>query len=160
MNRFIVSDANIFIDMEVGGLLASMFSLQIEYIVPDVLYEEELEERHSHLLNLGLQVESLPGEIVARVYGLSEVYRGPSTNVITALALAEHKSCRLLTGDRALRNAAIDVEVTVNGTIWLVEKIVSEGHISKTVANDAYEKMKEGGRRLPFGEAFQRLDML
>jgi len=38
----LVSDANILIDMDEGGLLASMFSLDCQFIVPDILFTEEL----------------------------------------------------------------------------------------------------------------------
>ena len=36
--RLLVSDANIFIDMEEGGLLELMFKLPYEFCVPDVLF--------------------------------------------------------------------------------------------------------------------------
>ena len=41
-------------DIETGDLVAPMFSLGYQFAVPNVLYYEELEEQHSHLINLGL----------------------------------------------------------------------------------------------------------
>jgi hypothetical protein len=43
-----VSDANILLDIEVGELVAAMFRLPYRFVVPDVLYAEELAARHSH----------------------------------------------------------------------------------------------------------------
>ncbi|WP_206434421.1 hypothetical protein [Iodobacter ciconiae] len=40
--QLLISDANILIDMEEGGLLASMFSLNYEFLIPDILFYEEL----------------------------------------------------------------------------------------------------------------------
>ena len=41
--RLLISDANILIDMEVGGLTAAMFRLDgYRFAVPDVLFAEEL----------------------------------------------------------------------------------------------------------------------
>lgn len=39
-------------DVEVGDLVAPMFSLGYQFAVPDVLYYEELEEQHAHLLDM------------------------------------------------------------------------------------------------------------
>jgi hypothetical protein len=39
----LISDANILMDVEVGDLVAPMFSLGYEFAVPNVLYYEELE---------------------------------------------------------------------------------------------------------------------
>ena len=62
-----ISDANILIDVEAGGLMAPMFSLGYQFAVPDVLYFEELAEHHAHWRDMGLVVQSLPAEGVARV---------------------------------------------------------------------------------------------
>ena len=40
----LISDANILMDVEVGDLVAPMFSLGYPFAVPDVLYYEELEQ--------------------------------------------------------------------------------------------------------------------
>lgn len=41
-----ISDANILIDVEVGGLLAPMFSLGYPFAVPDVLFFEGMAVRN------------------------------------------------------------------------------------------------------------------
>jgi predicted lipoprotein with Yx(FWY)xxD motif len=50
----LISDANILIDIDTGGLVAPMFSLDYRFAVPDVLFAEELEEQHSYFLGMGL----------------------------------------------------------------------------------------------------------
>lgn len=45
----LISDANILIDMEDGNLIPVIFQLPYEIAVPDILFELELRERHSHL---------------------------------------------------------------------------------------------------------------
>ncbi len=115
-----ISDANILIDVEVGGLLAPMFSLGYQFAVPDVLYWEDLAEHHAHWLGLGLQIQSLSAEGVARVQTLSQKHQRPSRNDLFALALAEQAPGPLLTGDAALRSAAEAERIEVKGTVWLV----------------------------------------
>ena len=145
-----ISDANILIDVEVGGLMASMFSLGYQFAVPDVLYFEELAEQHAHWQDMGLKIKSLSAEGVARVQALSQKYKRPSRNDLFALALAEHEQCPLLTGDAALRSAAEAEHIEVKGTIWLVSEMVRQQCITVAVARAAYKKMQEHGRRLPW----------
>ena len=57
--QVLVSDANILIDIEIGGLTIPMFSLNYQFITPDVLYYEELEEQHSHLIEMGLIIKEV-----------------------------------------------------------------------------------------------------
>lgn len=145
-----ISDANILIDVEVGGLLAPMFSLGYQFAVPDVLYFEELAEQHAHWCDMGLIVKSLPAEGVARVQALSQKYKRPSRNDLFALALAEQAQCTLLTGDASLRLAAEAEQVAVKGTIWLVTEMVHRKCITASLARVAYKAMQEQGRRLPW----------
>ncbi len=69
----IVSDANVLIDIEDGGLTSSMFSLpNTSFCVPDVLFEQELRKDHSHLQDIGLSLFTLSGDSVAKVYALAQ----------------------------------------------------------------------------------------
>lgn len=48
-HKLLISDANILIDMIVGGLLDDIFRLDYEFGLPDVLFEYELREHHAGL---------------------------------------------------------------------------------------------------------------
>lgn len=106
--RLLISDANILIDMEVGGLLQVTFQLQHQFGVPDVLFVEELANHHPKLPAMGLKV--LPLQAAAVRDGVALLTRhgasGVSRNDMLSLALARQEGCRLLTGDRRLRNVA------------------------------------------------------
>ena len=55
----LVGDANIFIDMDVGDVIRPMFRLEDIFATPDVLYREELKERHAELyLHSGCELSS------------------------------------------------------------------------------------------------------
>ena len=62
----LISDANILIDIEEGNLTPVVFLLPYEIAVPDILFELELRERHSHLLEAGLKVKSLTASSLRR----------------------------------------------------------------------------------------------
>jgi predicted nucleic acid-binding protein len=153
----LISDANILMDIEVGDLVAPMFSLDYQFCVPNILYYEELEEQHAHLLDMGLQIRTLSARSVERVQMLSQIYAKTGRNDLFALALAEVEQCPLLTGDAALRQAAETEQVEVKGTVWLISEMVREKRITVMVARAALQKMRTNGRRLPWEVAKQML---
>lgn len=156
--RLIVTDANILIDLEVGQLLDVTFDLgEIEFLVPDVLFVEELADSMGHLPTRGLKVVSLSEAIIADVEVLRIRYPKPSSNDLLALGLAKAEQCLLLSGDGALRSAAIAEHVDVHGTLWLVEKLRDAGLVDATQAKAAYELMKADGSRLPWDEVANQL---
>ena len=153
-----VSDANVLIDIEDGGLTSSMFSLaSTNFCVPDVLFDQELRKNHSHLLDLGLNLLTLSGESVGKVFSLAQKHGKVSRLDLFALQLAREKSALLLTGDRALCNVAAKYQIECHGTIWLVERMVQQKVIHTTVAKNAYERMRGAGSRLPWEDAERRL---
>jgi predicted nucleic acid-binding protein len=146
----LISDANVLIDIEVGSLTSSMFSLPYQFAVPDVLFHQELQEHHSHLLQCGLVSKTLDSKLVEEAYKLRQQHTRPSMNDLFALSLARYEKCRLLTGDKALREVAEAYLVDVHGTIWLVKQMIEHQKITIEIAQTAFQKMKNSGRRLPW----------
>ncbi|WP_343584555.1 PIN domain-containing protein [Pseudomonas sp.] len=156
--QLLISDANILIDLEEGELLAQLFTLPYQFTVPDLLYFEELEAQHAHLLGMGLELAELNPATMSYAMELAGRVRGPSRNDCFALALARQEGCPLLSGDDALRRAAMQEAVDVKGTIWVVEELVRTGVITVDRARESYEQMRANARRLPWAIAHQRLD--
>ncbi len=87
----LISDANILIDMDVGGILDAMFALEYTFATPDMLYQEELSELHPHLLDMGLEVMELSETTVQQIMQHSETYSntGVSSYDLAAMGLAQ-----------------------------------------------------------------------
>lgn len=153
----LVSDANIFIDLEEGGILEKAFELPEQIQVPDLLFHDELAEEHADLLSLGLRLGELSDMGMDRVQKLSSQYTAVSRYDCAALVLASEYGCTLLTGDARLRRAAEAEKVSVHGTIWLVERMLEEGLLRTADARTAFRAMKANGRRLPWAMADQML---
>jgi len=158
MSRLLVSDTNIFIDLEEGNLLNEFFALPYEIEVPDILYYEELATSHSHLLHCGLQVLSLTSSTMLQAEKLMLIYPKPGRNDCFALLLAKQEACPLLSGDAALRRAAESEKIHCMGTIWIIEEMLKHDLVSYERAKRAYQLMKQNQRRLPWKEAFERLE--
>jgi len=151
-NRLLISDANILIDMDVGGLVDAMFKLPYEYGTPNLLFEEELRLHHEDFLKKGLRLFNLEQDAVNRVIALGQEYTGVSSNDLAALALAEQEQAPLLTGDRKLYKVCIKENIEVHGTLWLVEQTFAAGHVTIDEVQQAYQKMETDGSRLPQDE--------
>ena len=154
----LISDANILIDMEDGNLIPVIFRLPYEIAVPDILFELELRERHSHLLQVGLKVKSLNSESVKKTEFLTGQYPRPSIMDHSALALALQERCPLLTGDKDLRVAAKKEGVEVHGTIWIIEELLNQKIIQQSQAKGSFDAMKVKGSRLPWGDVDKLLN--
>lgn len=158
--QLLISDANILIDLEEGELLNELFLLPYQFSVPDILFFEELEAQHAHLLEMGLVLGELNSGSMVYALELTARVRGPSRNDCFALALAKQESCPLLSGDQALRKAAQHEAVVVVGTIWLVEQLIQHQIITVSKARAAYAKMRANARRLPWDIALRNLEAL
>jgi rRNA-processing protein FCF1 len=156
----LISDANIIIDMEEGSLLEQLFQLPYQFVVPDLLYFDELEIHHADLLDKGLVLRELTSTSMVYAMNLIERVRGPSRNDCFALALAKQERCPLLTGDRALSKVARTEDVEVRGTLWAVEEMIMQQIITVEIARSAYLLMQENGRRLPWDIALAQLEKI
>lgn len=155
----VISDANVLIDMQCGGLIAPMFRRDYRFAVPDVLYEAELREHHPGFVRLGLHRIELIPESVRYVETLAADARakGVGRNDLFALALARQENSLLLTGDALMRALAQDEGREVHGTLWLVRELGRAGRIRPTRARRGYDAMHVAGRRLPWAEAARQL---
>lgn len=153
-NRLLISDANILIDMHVGGLLERMFELDREFAVPDALFRDELSVRHGNLPDLGLLVLELDSAGVQFAIELIQRYQHLRTSRydLLAAALARQEECPLLTGDRDLRLVCDEQGIEVHGTVWLMGQLHTAGLVDADTAEAAYAQMLEHGSRLPSQE--------
>lgn len=157
----LISDANILIDMEAGQLMERLFQLPMQFAMPDILYWEEIEPGTPGLEVLGLRILEVRGEYVRYASELPDKYgTAPSPNDYLALALAKQEDCPLLTGDQCLKTAARAEDVTVMGTVWLLQVMVENRLLSVDEAIAALTLMKEGRRRLPWADAERILNGL
>lgn len=156
----LISDANILIDIEIAELTREIFRSPETFAVPDILFLEELVDDHPELPGYGLRVMQLAPEVVEEANRLRVRHIHPSMNDLFALALAKHENCPLLSGDRRLRNAATQEQVTVHGTLWLLESLIQHEIINLAKLETAYVLLQAEHRRLPWDEVTRQLKQL
>lgn len=149
-------DANILIDLHVGGLLGLLFRLPYRFATPDMVAAELEKPDEETVVGLGLGRETLSGDQLLEIVELRGRYRRTSANDLAALVLARDLGITLLTGDAHLRRAAKQEQVPVHGTLWVLDEMVRLGVIEESAAAASLEKMLRRGSRLPVTECERR----
>lgn len=164
--QYISSDTNVWIDFYVISKLDLPFRLPYAYI----MYEESIDGELLNPPNLSsnLREAGLIGvEITTEEFFLADswgnIYKKLSTPDRIALSIAKTRNIVLLTGDRALRNAAKNEGVSVIGTIGLLDQLYEKDLIDKREAIECLTALLDhNGRevRLPEKELRDRIDRL
>ena len=161
--KVIVSDTSVIIDLCKVRLIEPAFSLPYEFIVPNVMFEDEFLDLSNYergdLLASGLAVSVLSGEAVGMAVEYSAAFRRLSINDQFALALAKTtKESILLTGDKALRNAAISLAVEARGLLWLCDQMEEHQTVEAKRLGEALVALDEDELvRLPRAELRKRI---
>ncbi len=126
--RVVISDSSVLIDLAKVKLIERTLALPYEFVIPDVIFEDELIDLKNYereqLLELGFKTGSLTGEQVGIVSQYSSNYKPLTINDCFALVLAESiERSILLTGDGDLRKTAQKHSVETHGIIWLCEQM-------------------------------------
>ncbi len=157
--KVLVSDTSILIDLERGALLESCFRLPFQFSVPDILYERELKNHGGdELLKLGLRIEELDGTGVACALGYRRREPLLSLPDTFALALAARNTWTLLTGDRALRELAIEEHVDCHGVLWLLDQMFDASAATASMLCSGLKAIRAHPRcRLPKSKIRKRI---
>ena len=164
--QFISSDTSVWIDFSTIKRMQLPFKLPYTYIMSKDAVEEELLSPPG----LGLELKGyglIPVEITIEEFYLAQEYANSykrlSKHDCTALAIAKERKITLLTGDKALRSAAIKEDVDLIGTLGILDQLYSNGIINDKELKECLEALKKnngGAVRLPESEIDSRLAML
>ena len=164
--QFISSDTNVWIDFSIIRRLQLPFRLPYTFIMSKDAIDGELLSPPglgSKLKGYGL----IPVEITIEEFFLAQQYGTQYIRLSTydriALAIAKERKIVLLTGDAALRKAAVQEGVAIMGTLGILDRLSSDGLIDDKELKYCLEQLKEnngGVVRLPMAEIEKRLAQL
>ena len=166
--EIVVNDTNILIDLFNAGLLPYCKRLNLEFRTLDlVLNEIEDAEQHDavqRIIDEGtLAVCSLSGEQIGTVYQKVAEYQGVcnlSVEDISVMVYAIDNDCRLLTGDKKLKDKATLENVKVSGILYLTDMLTQEAVIANDEMASALERLLNSNNRLPKKLIKERIDAL
>lgn len=164
--EYISSDTNVWIDYMAIEKLELPFRLPFTYLMNrDAIEDELLSPRgmREELLRLGLQPTELTEEEFYYGLKIAEAHPKLSEYDCSALAIAKHRGLVLMTGDAALRKAALSEGVSVMGTIGLLDKLYEDEKVTLAEYRECLLLLiKVNGRevRLPYTELQNRLNRI
>lgn len=166
--EIVINDTNILIDLFNAGLLDYCRRLNIEFRTLDVVMEEitveEQKEAINRLVDDGtLTVCTLTGEQVATVFEKVALYADEcnlSPEDISVMVYAIDNNCRLLTGDKTLKDKATLENVTVSGILYLTDMLSSDGIIPPVEMIHALKQLLMSNGRLPKKLIRERIEIL
>jgi hypothetical protein len=91
LQSVMVTDTNIWIDLENGGILVEVFRLPYRFLIPDFAIPELVRPRWETLKDLGLEAHELIAEQVVELVQLRQTYRYLSIIDLAAFLLAKMK---------------------------------------------------------------------
>ena len=153
----IVLDSSVAFDLINGRLILEIQGLPNVFAVPDILYEEEFDERaKEEISKLDLVIMELNETQVNEAIDLKAIYSRPSVIDLFALIGAKDNRAILLTGDSELRQAAKEKGLTVHGTLWVIDELVLRTILIPARAAHALREIIIQGSYLPQDECIQR----
>lgn len=164
--QFVSSDTNVWIDFSTINRIELPFRLPYRYIMNTDAINDELcspTGLKEQLLSCGLH----PVDITIEEFELAEMYGASYLKLSTydriALAIAKSRNIVLLTGDGALRKAAIAEGVALIGTLGILDQLHNDGSIDDKEYRyclSSFQRFNGGKIRLPKDAIAQRLKKL
>jgi predicted nucleic acid-binding protein len=160
--KIAVKDANVFIDLELAGLLDLWFQLGIETHT-SIFIREELElgahsEALSHFDSGNVTTHDFEFSEIETINALmEEVNRAAKFNDCSVLYLAEKLGAPLLSGDSALRKSATRRGLEVKGTLWVFDELISAGLLTSATAVAKLTHLLTEGSYFPAEACDERL---
>jgi hypothetical protein len=153
----LVTDTNIWIDLENGSILREVFGLPYQFLAPDFAIHELVRPKWQMLQALGLRSQELEPALIQELALLSAANRALSATDLAAFLIAKSLDATLLTGDWRLNDLATKNSIRVHGVLWLLDEILRFGVITPEQAAKALNQMLSQGARLPQDECRKRL---
>lgn len=152
----LVTDTNIWIDLDNGGVLSEVFKLPYHFWVPDLAIPELIHPSWQTLQALGVMAQELESELVRELLLLRSTYGPLSVTDLAAYLIARELGATLLTGDGHLSELATEARISVHGILWLLDEMVRFHTIIPEQATYALDQIINGGARLPTNECEKR----
>lgn len=164
MEKIVVSDTNIFIDLVKLELLGDFFSLPWDIHTTDfVINELEVPEQKAAVTAFIKRKKLTVGKLNAAEVGIiaerSELTGGKiSITDFSVCHYAQKNNYTLLTGDMNLRKVAVKENISVHGILFLFDELVKHAVLPSELAAETLKKLKGINTRLPLDEVDTRIN--
>ncbi len=156
----LVSDANIFIDLEKINLLNYVVQINDTIVTTDFVFNELYEEQQNIITKLGIEILSFEGNEISELYSsyISLGTVGISLSDYSLVIKATKDNGVILSGDKRLRNFSKEQNIEVKGIFYILDKILENELLSKKAWIEKLKSLQEINSRLPQSEFKKRLE--
>ncbi len=167
MEKIVVSDTNIFIDLISVNLLDGFFSLPWEVHTTDMIMKELKDSAQKAVVEVFcqrgcLKVSSFEGsELIELARMRNQALKSSNASIqdCSVWKLAKNLGCSLLTGDNRLRKVVQKDDVEVHGILYLFDKMLEHQVINHEMATVRLQSLANINTRLPKDEIDKRLEL-
>ncbi len=153
----LITDTNIWIDLDHGELLELIFHLPYQICAADFAKAEIRSIDVAALERQGLIFQELDKTLVAELLSLRQRKTAIAIADLEAFLLVREQGAVLVTGDRNLAKLAADEGVEVHGLLWLMDEMVQIGVLHPRQAAASLLTIIDRGARLPADECDRRI---
>lgn len=152
--KLIVTDTNVFFDMMSIEVLPDFFGLDYEicttdFVINEIIKIDQAEQIQNFIRSKQLTVYKLTSDEIEEVVNLKTKRNLRRITDKSVLWKALQLKCRLVTGDKNLRNEAEEQGLEVNGSLWVIRTLVETKIITPTSGAELLEKLKTVNDSLP-----------
>lgn len=166
MEKIVVSDTNIFIDLISVDLLDGFFNLPWEIHTTDMVIDEIIRsEQHEAIeqfrQNGSLNIKSFDGEELLQIVKMKTERQTSNASIqdCSVWKLAKDLECALLTGDNKLRKVVQNDNIEVHGILYLFDKMLEHEIMDNETAIDKLKSLYSINSRLPKEEIDKRITL-
>lgn len=157
MKKLIITDTNVFFDIMSIEILPDFFGLDFEICTTDLVINEiiridQAEQVQTFIRSKKLIVYKFTPQEVEEVINLKTKRNLRRITDKSVLWKALQLKCRLLTGDKNLKNEAEEQGLQVNGSLWVIKTLVENNIVTSITAAELLEKLKTVNESLPKDE--------
>jgi len=148
--KTLVTDTNIFIDLENANLIDEFLEINWETATTDFVLEELDSLILKKIKNYDVRVEELNKKEIKELVILRNQNKRISVVDISVMLLAEKLNGILLSGDRALiKLCSRRGKIKSHGILWVLEKMVEHKTVNCKQAYEGLLEIVSKGARLP-----------
>lgn len=152
--KLIVTDTNVFLDLMSIEVLPDFFGLDFEicttdFVVNEITKIDQAEQIQNFIRSKQLTVYKLSSDEIEEVINLKTKRNLRRITDKSVLWKALQLKCRLVTGDKNLRNEAEEQGLEVHGSLWVIRTLVETKIITPVLAEGLLDKLKTVNDSLP-----------
>lgn len=157
MKKLIITDTNVFFDIMSIEILPDFFGLDFEicttdFVINEIIRIDQAEQVQTFIRSKKLIVYKFTPQEVEEVINLKTKRNLRRITDKSVLWKALQLKCRLLTGDKNLKNEAEEQGLQVNGSLWVIKTLVENNIVTSITAAELLEKLKTVNESLPKDE--------